>query len=106
FRMPANSDEKTLAGFRDGATRREWPAGAGLNHEYGLSIGLRAVVVNDALIARFRLLLVAANRLVDFITMDRNFLRGFHPEANFVAADFYDHDRNIIIDDDTFVLFP
>jgi len=38
--------------------------------------------------------------------MDGHFLWSFHTKANFVAADLNHDDRNIIIDDDTFVLFP
>src|SRR5262245_49745503 len=66
---------------------------------------IRAVVVHNA-VRRIRLLLVAANRLVDLITMHRYFLRSFHSEAYLVAADFYHDDRNIIIDNDALVLFP
>ena len=52
------------------------------------------------------ILLVTANRFVDFIAMNRDFLGGFHPQANFVATDFHHDDRNVIVDDNTLVLLP
>jgi hypothetical protein len=50
--------------------------------------------------------LIAANGFVDLITMDRHFLGCFHTKADLIAADFHHDDRNVIIDDDAFVLFP
>jgi hypothetical protein len=38
--------------------------------------------------------------------MHWHFLRRFHAKPDLVAADFYDDNRNIIVDDDTLVLFP
>ena len=39
-----------------------------------------------------------------FAAMNRNFLRSFHAQANFIAADLHNHDRNVIVYDNTFVL--
>jgi hypothetical protein len=38
--------------------------------------------------------------------MNGNFLGRFDAQADFVAADFHHDDRDVIVDDDTLVLFP
>ena len=50
--------------------------------------------------------LAAPDRLVDFVTMDRDFFGSLDAQSYLVASDLYDDDRNIIIDDNTFVFFP
>ena len=65
---------------------------------------LRAV--RDGLLAGILLLLVAPNGFVDLITMYGYFLGRFDAKAHFVAADFYDDNRNVIINNDALVLFP
>jgi hypothetical protein len=46
------------------------------------------------------------NRIVDFSTMDRNLFGGLDAKAYFVATNFYDNDRDVVVNDDTFVFFP
>ena len=48
----------------------------------------------------------ALDRVVDFTAMDRNLLRRFHAEADLISADLDDHDRDVVVDDDAFVLLP
>jgi hypothetical protein len=64
------------------------------------------VVVSDGMFARILLLLITANGLIDLITVHRHFLGRFDAQADFVAANFYDDNRNVIIDNDALVLFP
>jgi hypothetical protein len=47
---------------------------------------------------------VAMNRIENFAPVDRYFLRGLNPKADFVSSNFDNHDRNVIVDDNTFVL--
>jgi hypothetical protein len=42
--------------------------------------------------------------LVDFAAMYRDLPRCFYPQPYLVSADFHDNDRNIVVDDDTFIL--
>jgi len=62
--------------------------------------------MNNTFVYAFRLLLIAADGFVDFVAMDGHFLRGLYTKSYLVAADLDDDDGNIIIDDDTLVLFP
>ena len=54
---------------------------------------------SDFSLSRFILL----DGIVHFTTMNRYLFRGFHPQAYLVAANFNDNDRNVIINDNTFV---
>jgi hypothetical protein len=47
----------------------------------------------------------AMDRIEDFAPMNGDFLGGLDPQADFVASDLHNDDRNVIVDDDTFVLF-
>ena len=51
-------------------------------------------------------LFVAANGVVDLATMHGHFFRGFDPKSHLVTANLNHYDRNVIIDDNTFVLLP
>ena len=44
------------------------------------------------------------NRIEHFAPVDRHFLRGLDPQADLVPSDLDDHDRNVIVDDNTLVL--
>jgi hypothetical protein len=48
---------------------------------------------------------VAMDRIEDLAPVDRHFFRGLDPESDLVSADLHDDDRNVIVDDNTFVLF-
>jgi hypothetical protein len=48
---------------------------------------------------------VAVDRIEHFPPVNRHFLRGLDPQADFVPPDLDDHDRNVIIDDNTLVFF-
>lgn len=48
---------------------------------------------------------VALNRVKHFPAVNRYLLGRFYPEAYFVDSNFYNNDRNVVVDDDTFVLF-
>jgi hypothetical protein len=37
--------------------------------------------------------------------MDGHFLRSLDPEADLIAADLHNDDRNVVVDDDALVLF-
>jgi hypothetical protein len=50
-----------------------------------------------------RLLVLAADRFIDFPTMDGDVLRGFDAELHFVAADVDDGDHHVVADDDALV---
>ena len=50
-------------------------------------------------------LLLPANGFVNFLPMDRDFFRRIDSQADFIASDFNHHDRDLIADDDSFVLF-
>jgi hypothetical protein len=50
--------------------------------------------------------LVPLDGVVDFAPMYWNFLGGFYAQADLIAPNLNDHDRNVIVDDNTFVLFP
>jgi hypothetical protein len=63
--------------------------------------GVRVGFVSLAIDA---LLLIATNRLIDFVAVNRDFLRSFHSQADLVPTDFHDDDCNVIVDDNTFVL--
>jgi hypothetical protein len=65
-----------------------------------------AIAVSDGLFAGILLLLITPNGFIDLITMHGHFLGRFHAKAHFVAADFHDDDRNVIINNDALVLFP
>ena len=52
------------------------------------------------------LLLITTNGLVDLVTVDRDLFGRFDAQPDLVTSDLYDDDRNIIIDDNTFVFFP
>ena len=45
------------------------------------------------------------NRFVDFLAMNGNILGGDDPEANFVAPNLDDRDRDVAIDHDAFIFF-
>src|SRR4051794_9660269 len=38
--------------------------------------------------------------------MDRDLFRGLHAQTHFVAANLHDDNRDVIVDDDAFVLLP
>lgn len=46
---------------------------------------------------------MAANRLVDFTTVNRHVLGRFNAQANFVAANFHDRDHDIVADHDSLI---
>ena len=48
--------------------------------------------------------LVAANRVVDFAAVNGHFLGASTPKRTLSPLDSTDHDRNVIVDDNTFVL--
>jgi hypothetical protein len=88
-------------GYKKELTRRARHAG-----EWKLFGRGSAVAMRDGLLAGILLLLVAPNGFVDLITMYGYFLGRFDAKAHFVAADFYDDNRNVIINNDALVLFP
>jgi hypothetical protein len=49
---------------------------------------------------------IATNGFVNLVAMHRYFLRGLDAQAYLVATNFDDDDRNVIVDDNTLVLFP
>ena len=53
----------------------------------------------------FYLLVLPLDRLVDFLSMNRNVLRGIEAETYLVATDFNNRDDDVVTDDDGFVLF-
>ncbi len=59
-------------------------------------------VVRSSRIARG---LGSLNRFVDFLAVDRYFLRSREAEAYLVAADVDDRDDNIVVDDDALARF-
>src|SRR5262245_1959149 len=49
---------------------------------------------------------VPLDRIIDLTTMDGDLLGGLHAQSHFVAANFDDDNRDVIVDDDAFVLLP
>src|SRR5436305_4204522 len=49
---------------------------------------------------------ISLDRIIDFTTMDGDLLRGFHAQSHFVASNLDDDNRDVIVDDDAFVLLP
>jgi hypothetical protein len=64
----------------------------------GLRVGFVSRIVTSAI------LLISADRLVDLVAMNGDFLGGLDAEADFIAADFDHDDGNVIVDDNTLVL--
>ena len=55
---------------------------------------------------RFNHGLTAGNGIEYFLPVNRHFLRCLDSQADLVAADFHDNDRDVVVDDDAFVFFP
>src|SRR5262249_27485652 len=51
-------------------------------------------------------LILAVNRVEDFLPVDRHFLGGHNAQTHLVAADLHHGDSDVVVDDDTFVFFP
>lgn len=49
---------------------------------------------------------VTANRVIDFLAVDRHIARGIYSDSNFITPDFNDGDADVITDDDRFVALP
>src|SRR3954462_10774006 len=49
---------------------------------------------------------ISLDRIIDFTTMDGDLLGGLHAQSHFVASNLDDDNRDVIVDDDAFVLFP
>jgi len=47
---------------------------------------------------------VAMDSVEDLAPMNRYLFGGLYPQANLVSSDFYNDDRNVVVDDDAFVL--
>jgi hypothetical protein len=46
------------------------------------------------------------DRLEDLSAMDRHLFRSLDPETNLVPTDLHHNDRDVVVDDDAFVLLP
>src|SRR6188768_2875730 len=71
----------------------------------------RCTSLRDALLGSFRSRGIGLDRrtldgVVDLLPMDRNFLGGFHAQADFIAANFDDDNLDAIIDHNAFILLP
>ncbi|MFT5302581.1 MAG: hypothetical protein ACI814_003397 [Mariniblastus sp.] len=73
-------------------------------HNFGLIIANLGTVGVVLLLLLLLSEFISLNRVINFPTVYWDFLRSFHSQANFVATDLDDYDRNVIIDDNTFVL--
>ena len=49
---------------------------------------------------------VALDRIIDLTAMDGDLLGGLNAQSHFVAANLDDDNRDVIVDDDAFVLLP
>ena len=65
------------------------------------------IVENGILLGRVTflvLLFVALDSVIDLAAVDRYFFRSLDSQPHLVPADFHDNDRDVIVDDNTFVL--
>jgi len=46
----------------------------------------------------------AFDRIVNFTSVNGHLFWGFHTQSNFIASDFNNNDRDVIVDDDALVL--
>ena len=49
---------------------------------------------------------IPLDRIIDFTPVDGHLFRGLHAQTDFVAANFDDDNRDVIVDDDAFVFLP
>lgn len=71
------------------------PCGGTTSHSEQLAFGARLFLMSG---------FIPLDGIVNFAAMNRNFLRRFDAEANLISPNFNDDNRDVVVDDDAFVL--
>jgi len=81
----------------------KWPAEVCTSAGHSALISANYQVTSDRASSFF---CIAANRVVDFLTVNRHIAWGIYSNANLITPHFNDRDANIVTNNDRFVALP